>query len=204
MITRVQALSAAVEASPDAVFVVTCGATSREMAAVADQPNNLYLLDSMGLTTSVGLGLAVGLKDRHRHVVAIDGDGSLLMNLGSLATIGAYGPSNLTVLLLDNGVHASAAGVPTTSERIDICRIAEGCGMDAREVLTTEDLVQGLRDAIGDERPHLLRVRIAPGNAQGIPWLHADPVVLGERFRSWLDRPAEDAIPIGVSRPGGV
>jgi sulfopyruvate decarboxylase subunit beta len=198
MITRVEALTAAVGASPDAAFVVTCGATSREMAAIADQPNNLYLLDSMGLTTSVGLGLAVGLKDRHRHVVAIDGDGSLLMNLGSLATIGAYGPANLTILLLDNGVHASAAGVPTTSERLDICRIAEGCGIPAREVLTTEGLGEGLRDALDDDRPHLLRARIAPENAQGIPWLHADPVVLGERFRSWLTGPDEDAIALGA------
>ena len=134
MITRIEALTAAVEAAPDAAFVVTCGATSREMAAVADRPNNLYLLDSMGLTTSVALGLAVGLQSVVGDVVAIDGDGSLLMNLGSLATIGAHGPRDLTILLLDNGTHASAAGVPTTSERIDLCRVAEGCGIIAREV----------------------------------------------------------------------
>jgi sulfopyruvate decarboxylase subunit beta len=201
MITRIEALTAAIEAAPDAAFVVTCGATSREMAAVADRPNNLYLLDSMGLTTSVALGLAVGLQGR-RRVVAIDGDGSLLMNLGSLATIGAHGPRDLTILLLDNGTHASAAGVPTTSDRIDLCRVAEGCGIDAREVFTTEELTQGLRDAVGDESPHMLRVKIAPGNAAGIPWLHADPVVLGERFRAWVERPNDDAVPVGASTPG--
>lgn len=186
MISRIQALTAAVRSLPEAAFVVTCGATSREMAAVADQPNNLYLLDSMGLTTSVALGLAIGLRDSAPHVVAIDGDGSLLMNLGSLATIGAYGPSNLTILLLDNGEHASAKGVPTTSERIDICRVAEGCGIDAEELTTDMDVVERLRAAAIDGRPHLLRVRIARGNEPDVPWLHADPVVLGDRFRTWL------------------
>ena len=184
--TRIEALTAAVEAAPDAAFVVTCGATSREMAAVADLPNHLYLLDSMGLTTSVALGLAIGLRERSRDVVAIDGDGSLLMNLGSLATIGAYGAPSLTILLLDNGVHASASGIPTTSPRLDLCAVAEGCGIIAGEVRTTEDLVAGLRTALGDQRPHMLRVRIAPQNAPDIPWLQADPVVLGERFKAWV------------------
>jgi thiamine pyrophosphate-dependent acetolactate synthase large subunit-like protein len=185
MISRIQAIAAAVGALPDAAFVVTCGATSREMAAVADRPNNLYLLDSMGLTTSVALGVAVGLRDRFPHVVAIDGDGSLLMNLGSLATIGAYAPSNLTVLLLDNAEHASASSVPTSSPKFDLCRVAEGCGMQASEIVTDPEVVAGLRAAALDGRPHFLRVRIAGGNTSGIPWLHADPVVLAERFRTW-------------------
>lgn len=186
MISRIQALTAAVQALPDAAFVVTCGATSREMAAVADLPNNLYLLDSMGLTTSVALGVAIGLRERAPHVVAIDGDGSLLMNLGSLATIGAHAPSNLTILLLDNGEHASAKGVPTTSGWLDLCRIAEGCGIAAEEVTTERDVVAKLRATALDGRTHLIRARIARGNATGVPWLHADPVVLGERFRTWL------------------
>ena len=187
MISRVQALTAAVESLPDAAFVVTCGATSREMAAVVDLPNNLYLLDSMGLTTSVALGVAIGLRDRVPHVVAIDGDGSLLMNLGSMATIGACAPSNLTILLLDNAEHASAKGVPTTSPRIDLCRVADGCGIQASELATERDIITGLRAAALDGRPHFLRVRIAGGNAPDIPFLHADPVVLAERFRTWLD-----------------
>jgi sulfopyruvate decarboxylase subunit beta len=192
MISRIQALTAAVRALPDAAFVVTCGATSREMSAVADLPNNLYLLDSMGLTTSVALGVAVGLRDRAPHVVAIDGDGSLLMNLGSLATIGAYAPSNLTILLLDNQEHASAKGVPTTSGRLDLCRVAEGCGIAAEEATTEGDVVAKLRAAVTDGRPHLVRARISRGNAAGVPWLHADPVVLGERFRTWLLPSAHD------------
>lgn len=184
--TRIEAVTAAVEAAPDAAFVVTCGATSREMAAVADRPNHLYLLDSMGLTTSVALGLAIGLRERGRDVVAIDGDGSLLMNLGSLATIGAYGPTGLTILLLDNGVHASASGIPTMSPRLDLCAVAEGCGIAATEVDSIDALRRDLRATLGDQRPHMLRVRIAPQNAPDIPWLHADPVVLGERFRTWV------------------
>jgi sulfopyruvate decarboxylase subunit beta len=146
----------------------------------------------MGLTTSIALGVAIGLRDASPHVVAIDGDGSLLMNLGSLATIGAYAPSNLTILLLDNGEHASANGVPTTSGRIDLCRVAEGCGIEAEEVTTEEGVVERLRAAAVDGRTHLLRVRIARGNAPGVPLLHADPVLLGERFRKWLIPSADE------------
>lgn len=185
MITRLEALAAAVEALPDAAFVVTCGATSREMAAVFDRPGNLYLLDSMGLTTSVALGLGIGLQERGTRVVAIDGDGSLLMNLGSLASIGAAQPPNLTVLLLDNGEHASANGVPTTSGVLDLVRVAEGCGLRAAECTTEEELFRQLRE-VDVDGPRLLRVRIARGNREGTPWLRTDPVVIAERFGSWL------------------
>lgn len=194
-ISRIEALKAAVAAVPDAAFVVTCGATSREMAAVADRPGNLYLLDSMGLTTSVALGVAIGLRQRFPHVVAIDGDGSLLMNLGGLATIGAHAPTNLTILLLDNGEHASAGGMPTISDRIDLCRVAEGCGVRAAEITTADGLSDALRAAVLGGPPHFLRMRIARGNAAGVPWLHADPVVLGDRFRSWAL--ADHAVALG-------
>ncbi len=187
MISRLEALRTATDVLPDdAMFVVTCGATSRELAATADRPSNLYLLDSMGLTTSVALGLAIATEARSSsQVVAIDGDGSLLMNLGSLATIGARQPANLTVLLLDNGVHASAQGVPTFSDRIDLCGVARGCGLTTQEVDATEGLADALRVTRGAPGPHFVRARIAPGNAAGVPWLHVDPVVLGDRFRTW-------------------
>ena len=114
------------------------------MAAVADLPNNLYLLDSMGLTTSVALGLAVGLRERGRARRRDRRRRSLLMNLGSLATIGAYGPRDLTILLLDNGDARVGRRRPDdVAARIDLCRVAEGCGIVAREVLTTEELVAG-------------------------------------------------------------
>jgi thiamine pyrophosphate-dependent acetolactate synthase large subunit-like protein len=90
------------------------------------------------------------------------------------------------VLLLDNAEHASASSVPTSSPKLDLCRVAEGCGMQASEIVTDPEVVAGLRAAALDGRPHFLRVRIAGGNAPGIPWLHADPVVLAERFRTWL------------------
>jgi thiamine pyrophosphate-dependent acetolactate synthase large subunit-like protein len=193
MISRLEALHTATEVLPNAVFVVTCGATSREMAATADRPNNLYLLDSMGLTTSVALGLAIATEDRPSfQVVAIDGDGSLLMNLGSLATIGARQPTNLTVLLLDNGVHASAQGVPTFSDRIDLCAVARGCGLTTREVDSLDGLAEALRATMRAPGAYFVRVRIAPGNAPGMPWLHADPVLLGDRFRTWVEGEHDD------------
>ena len=86
-------------------LVITCGATAREFASFSKRPTHLPLLDSMGLTTPIGLGIALGYSG---SVGVVDGDGSLLMGFSILPTLAAYGPKNLTVIVLDNGQHASA------------------------------------------------------------------------------------------------
>jgi sulfopyruvate decarboxylase subunit beta len=184
---RIEALRKTVELTENVPVVATCAATSRELAAVADRPNHFYLLDAMGLTTSVGTGLALACEGTAvPRVVTIDGDGSLLMNLGALATAGYLLPRSLVVLLLDNGVYASTADLPTQAQRLDLGRIAESCGL---EVLRADDLVSldsCLRKAIDADGPLVIHTRIEPGNTPGTPLLLEDPVVLGARFRQWL------------------
>lgn len=184
---RIEALRVITAATADLPVVATCAATSRELAAVADRDNHLYLLDSMGLTSSVGTGLALGVADSAvEHVVVLDGDGSLLMNLNALATAGYLLPEALVLVILDNGSYASTAGLPTYSQTLDLGRIAEACGLRVARADDTAGLDAALTAAFAGPGPTVVHVRTEPGNAPDIPLLLVDPVVLADRFRRWL------------------
>ncbi|BCB91322.1 thiamine pyrophosphate-dependent enzyme [Phytohabitans suffuscus] len=179
-------IDAAFPADP---VVLTLGGTAREMIAVAGRrPNHLVNLDAMGQTVGVALGLALGLRDR--RVVAVEGDGSLLMGLSVLSTAGYLKPDNLVVLLLDNGVYLATGGQPTAAADADLVAMALACGWaGGREVRTGQELAAALDWARGTPGPLLVRVHI--GTAQ-IPtgYFLEDPAILAEDFRRWLRSPA--------------
>lgn len=108
------------------VQLATTGKTGRELYEIEDASNNLYMVGSMGCVSSFGLGLA--LSQPGKKIVVIDGDGSLLMRMGSLATNGYYSPNNMIHILLDNNVHESTGGQSTVSHNIDFVNIAASCG----------------------------------------------------------------------------
>ena len=86
------------------------GWPSKELYAVKHQPSNFYMLGSMGMVTPIGLGIALSSS---KDVIVIDGDGSLLMNPGTLATAASLAPKNLTILAIDNGAYGSTGNQPT-------------------------------------------------------------------------------------------
>ena len=100
-------------AEPSTVVLASTGFCGRELYAIDDRPNQLYMVGSMGCVAPLALGLALARPDL--RVVALDGDGAALMRMGAFATVGAYGPSNLQHVLLDNGVHDSTGGQATVS-----------------------------------------------------------------------------------------
>ncbi|MCJ8012919.1 phosphonopyruvate decarboxylase [Paenibacillus sp. KQZ6P-2] len=110
----------------DTIQLATTGKTGRELYEIEDANNNLYMVGSMGCIGSFGLGLA--LSQPSKNIVVIDGDGSLLMRMGSLATNGYYNPSNMVHVLLDNNAHESTGGQSTVSHNIDFVNIAASCG----------------------------------------------------------------------------
>ncbi len=184
--TRLEALEAIVAAYPREPIVVTLGATARELAAVARSDNHLYVLDSMGLPTAIGLGLSLGLDDSpFEKCLVIEGDGSLLMGFSTLATIGLLKPAKLLLLVLDNGIYAATGGQKTASAAIDVSAVARGCGIDAADVDDAQSLARELDRCRTAPGPILLRVRIGPENAK-VPYLLEDPVILGETFRRYL------------------
>lgn len=110
------------------VQLATTGKTGRELYEIEDSPNNLYMVGSMGCVSSLGVGLALSRKDL--DVVVIDGDGSLLMRMGSLATNGYYRPKNMLHILLDNETHDSTGGQSTVSHNVNFVTIAASCGYE--------------------------------------------------------------------------
>jgi phosphonopyruvate decarboxylase len=120
------------------VLLASTGFCGRELFAIDDRPNHLYMVGSMGCVLPLALGLALARPDL--RVIALDGDGALLMRMGALATAGAYGPPNLWHLLLDNGVHDSTGGQATVSPYVAFADLAVACGYASS--LDTDDPAQ--------------------------------------------------------------
>jgi sulfopyruvate decarboxylase subunit beta len=126
--------------------VSNLGWPSKELHALQHQPSNFYMLGSMGMATPIGLGIALSSR---KEVVVIDGDGSLLMNPGTLATIAAAAPANLTILAIDNGAYGSTGNQPTLSSScVDLEQVARGFGFrETVKVSEEKDLLEQLHKA---------------------------------------------------------
>jgi thiamine pyrophosphate-dependent acetolactate synthase large subunit-like protein len=118
-----------VAGAPHALVVSGLGSASYDLYAAGDRDENFYLWGAMGAAVPVGLGVALAQPDR--SVVVVTGDGEQLMGLGSLATVGARRPANLTVVVLDNG-HYGETGMQQshTSRGVDLVAVARGCGIE--------------------------------------------------------------------------
>lgn len=183
---RIEALRVLAELTDRHPVVVTCAATSRELASVKDTDNHLYLLDSMGLVGSVATGLALALDPAAPKVVGIEGDGSLLMNPNVLPTAGFLEQDNLLLVLLDNGVYGSTGALPTYSSKIDLEALAAASGWTTRFADTPVGLRDGYTELLCVKGPAFLYARIEEGNARDIAKLLIDPVSISARFSRWL------------------
>src|SRR5437867_8738760 len=135
---RIDALTAVYDDIVDCAVVTIMGAVAAELYSLGHQPNFFYLQHAMGLAPSVGLGIAVTQPDR--KVVVLDGDGSLLMNLGGLATLARQAPGNLTHIVFDNESFVSIGGFPTpTSGGVDLAAAARAAGIDDARTVTDLD-----------------------------------------------------------------
>ena len=137
--TRLEATRAVCNVAGDAAIIGSLGHPTYDLFAAEDRPRNFYTWGSMGLASSIGLGLA--LAQPTLRVLVLDGDGSLLMNLGSLATIGLLRPSNLVVIVMDNKEYATTGGQPTpTAYGADLEAAARAMRVDAVTVRTVPEL----------------------------------------------------------------
>src|SRR5947199_6558374 len=135
---RIDALKAIYPRLEECVVVTIMGAVAAELQSIGHRPNFFYLQHAMGLASSLGLGIALS---RPEHtVVVLDGDGSILMNLGGLTTLGRYRPRNLVHVVFDNESLLSVGGFPTaTSTGSDIAGIAAAAGVPRTETVVTLD-----------------------------------------------------------------
>ena len=139
----------------DCAVVTIMGAVAAELHSLGHRPNFFYLQHAMGLAPSIGLGIA--LSQPQRKVVVLDGDGSLLMNLGGLTTLGRQAPGNLTHIVFDNASFVSIGGHPTpTSRGVDLAAVAVATGIPrARALPTLDEFATAARAAI---EAHVLMV----------------------------------------------
>jgi len=144
------------------LMVTNLGAVRHEWQALRPHPGN-YHLQNLGLTSSVALGLALALP--HRKVVAFDGDGSLLLNLGSLATIANQHPNNLIHIVFDNECYESSRGAPTaTAGRADLAAIARGAGFaNVTTANTVAEFEQGFLRALKTNDLSFILAKVAVG-----------------------------------------
>jgi len=164
------------------VLLATTGFTGRELYALGDKADQLYMVGSMGCIASLGLGLA--LAQPSRRIIAIDGDGALLMRLGVLATVGAVAPRNLVHIVIDNGMHESTGGQATVSASADLAAAAAACGY--ARVLRAAD-AGDIAAALGaGDGPTLLHVPVRPGTASPLPRPSVTPVEVAARLKAHL------------------
>ncbi|MFB6303223.1 MAG: thiamine pyrophosphate-dependent enzyme [Haloferacaceae archaeon] len=152
--------------TPDAVVVSNLGIASYVLAAVEDRPRNFYQWGSMGVTTPVGLGVALATDEQ---VTVLDGDGSALMSLGALSTVGAADPSNLVAVVFDNGIYGTTGGQPTHAATTDFAAVARGCGLVAERVDTTPDFEAAYRDAVAHDGAALIACGVDPVDPDARP-----------------------------------
>jgi sulfopyruvate decarboxylase subunit beta len=172
---RFEAIYEIMEYIDDEIVVCNIGFPSRELYEINDRDKNFYMIGSMGLASSIGFGLALSKPDE--NVVVIDGDGSLLMNMGSMVTIFANNPKNLTWIVIDNGAYGSTGNQDTYAQKIDLCKIAESVGF--KNSYNFEDI--NLKDIIKSNDASFIVFKTEAGNSSA-PIIDLTPVEIKERF----------------------
>ena len=179
-VTAIQAIVRRVEASD--LVLSTTGMISREVFVTDDRPANFYMLGSMGLLSSFGLGLA--LQSPEKRVYVLEGDGSALMSLGALPLIATESPKNLIHIILDNEAYESTGAQPSISSKVDLAEIGRSCGY--ARVVRVEDL-ESLEGALQDNDttpgPHLILVKVGIAPVKDIPRVTHTPTEIRDRFK---------------------
>ena len=175
----------AAAAGPRDILLGTTGFSGRELQQYTDHPGRFYMMGSMGCLPALGLGLAG--QHPQRTVFVLDGDGALLMKLGSMATVGHCRPKNFVHILFDNHAYESTGGQPTVAAGIDFCAVARACGYPAQETITTiarfRDLLVNLAAAA---KPLFVHVRVRSGTPAGLPRPEQTPEQMRDALMTFL------------------
>ena len=178
---RFEAIYEIMEYIDDELIICNIGFPSRELYEINDRAENFYMIGSMGLASSIGFGLALARDDK--DIVVIDGDGSLLMNMGSLVTIFANNPRNLTWIVIDNGAYGSTGNQDTYAQKLDLVDIAKSVGFknshDFNEI--------NLKEIIGSDDASFIVYKTEPGNSKA-PIIDLDPITIKNRFMKAIEK----------------
>jgi sulfopyruvate decarboxylase subunit beta len=178
---RIEAIKTIAECLDDELVICNIGFPSRELYAVKDSSTHFYMLGSMGMASSIGLGLAMSGK---RKVVVFDGDGSVLMNMGTLVTIFSQNPENLILVVFDNQCYGSTGSQCTYTTKIDLFEIAKSVGF--RDTFVFEEEIN-FKEVLDAEGPVFVHMKLKPGNAD-VPIIDMEPEEIKTRFMEEIKR----------------
>ena len=176
---RKEAIKIASEAVVDSPIISANGYISRDLFETDDKDTNFYMIGSMGLSSSIALGVA--LKNPRKRVYVFDGDGNILMNLGSLTTIGKLRPKNLIHLVFDNQIHESTGGQPSNTRNIDLYKIAKSSDYKAFKTSSKAGLKKILVKIKNIDGPIMILVKITKGGKPSERIIHS-PITIKKRF----------------------
>jgi sulfopyruvate decarboxylase subunit beta len=161
------------------LVVCNIGLPSQEMHLINDQPSNFYMLGTMGLASSIGLGVALA---QDKTVISIDGDGSVLTNFGTLPTIANNVADNFILLIVDNGSYGSTGDQPTyAGKKTSLAAVAKACGCENVVECRAEDTGKVLQEAIDNRKMTIIVCKCESGNVK-VPVITMDPVTIRDRF----------------------
>jgi sulfopyruvate decarboxylase subunit beta len=163
----------------DELVVSNIGLPSQELHMMDDQSSNFYMLGTMGLSSSIGLGLALSQKAK---VISIDGDGSVLTNLGTLPTIGNNPAKNFILFIVDNGSYGSTGDQPTyAGKKTSLTEVARACGCENVVECQAEEAVDVMKAALAADEMTIIVCKCESGNIQ-VPVIELDAPVIRHRF----------------------
>ena len=172
---------------PDALVVACNGMIGRELYTHADAATRFYMIGSMGLASSIGLGLA--LVQPSRSIVVFDGDGNVLMNFGGLASVAAARPANFHHIVFDNAAHGSTGNQRTIADRVPLDDVARAAGyVRTARVGDGDRLGDALTTWFDSPGPSMLLVTVDRQNLAGIGRVAPSPAEITARFRAACTR----------------
>ncbi len=182
-ISRLHATKFLVEKLSNEFIIASLGNPSFDLFYAKDRGRNFYTWGCMGLASSIGLGLALQVKEK---VIVLDGDGSILMNLGSFTTIATQSPPNLIHIIWDNEQHQITGKQPTaTAKKTRLAEVAKAAGIKkSYEIVREEEFEELVVRALQEDGPWVLVAKIDSEGATGRP--SRDPVLLKHKFMGSL------------------
>ncbi len=182
---RHEVLKSIIPVISDELVICNIGLPAQELYMLDDRPSNFYMLGTMGLSSSIGLGLAIAQPQK---VIAIDGDGSILTNLGTLPTIANNVTDNFILLIIDNGSYGSTGDQPTyTGKKTSLFKVAQACGCENVFECHAENTADVLNEALKSNKMSIIVCKCEPGNVS-VPNIDIPPVVIRDRFMKEVKR----------------
>ncbi|WP_112124227.1 sulfopyruvate decarboxylase subunit beta [Methanosphaera sp. BMS] len=166
---RYDVIRAVVKDLNDELIISNIGVPSKELHEIRESKNNFYMLGSMSMATPIGLGLSMALEKNNdnRKVIVLDGDGSVLMNLGELVTVYVQNPTNLIVVIIDNEAYGSTGSQKTYASEVNIANIARSVGIKEVYYIDAKDNTDhiDMNEYLNKKGPIVLHIKVNAGNS---------------------------------------